>query len=74
MSKLAEQAYLDERAKKECLSSILDGDDNWLKVCSLYLIALQRNGDCIGEIGAHLSNPDPMVQETARLAMRKLQL
>ncbi|MFQ5628340.1 MAG: HEAT repeat domain-containing protein, partial [bacterium] len=62
----------DNLKSQDCLEAILNGDDSWLRVCALYLIAEQNNENCIGEIGKFMNDTDPMVQETARLAMRKL--
>lgn len=65
---------IENATANDCLGAILNGDDSWLRVCALYLIAEQRSEECIGEIGKFMNDSDPMVQETARLAMRKLKL
>jgi AAA family ATP:ADP antiporter len=65
---------MENTAPKDGLDAILNGGDSWLRVCALYLIAEQRSEEFIGEIGKYLNDSDPMVQETARLAMRKLKL
>jgi hypothetical protein len=51
----------------------LNGDDSWLRVCALYLIAEQGDEKCLTKIGKFMQDPDAIVQETARFAKKKLE-
>jgi len=56
-----------------CLVSLLKGDDNWLKVCTLYLIAELRNRELLPEVEKFVNDPDPIVKETAEYTIRKFE-
>ena len=56
----------------DCFKMLLEGNDNWLKVCSMYLIAEQKDLDCISNIERLQNNPDPIVKETADYSLEKL--
>ncbi len=51
----------------DCLKSLLEGDDNWLKVCALYLIAELDEPELTEVAAEHAKSRDPMIRETASL-------
>ena len=53
---------------------ILEGDDNWLKVCMLHLLA-ELNKDEFYETVVNLSrDPDPLLKETSRFYLKIIDL
>ncbi|NIO49263.1 MAG: hypothetical protein GTN73_07505 [Candidatus Aminicenantes bacterium] len=58
--------------ESECLSLILQGDDNWLKVCTLYLIATLRYNKFNDFVTKLTDAPDPMVKETAKYCLKRI--
>lgn len=74
-----QQARLAERllkkmppAEDHCLISLLEGEDQWLKVCSLYLIATAGKRSCRRAVGNLLNSEAEVVRETAAFALRRL--
>ncbi len=55
-----------------CYTLLLEGNDNWLKVCALYSIAESNESQCVQYVRPHLNNTDPVVKETAEYTMKKL--
>ncbi len=58
--------------EEECIDFILQGDDNWLKVCTLYLIASINYIKANPLIAKLVDTPDPNVRETARYCLHRL--
>lgn len=61
-------------SEDECLSELLTGDDDWLRVCALYLIAMlkeERFLDIVVNLKTHWNS---VVRETAEFAERNLTL
>jgi len=58
--------------ESECISLILQGDDNWLKVCTLYIIATLGYSKFIDPIVKLADVPDPMVKETAKYCLKRI--
>lgn len=56
----------------ECFTSLLSGDDNWLKVCVLDLIALSKESRYIPFIGKLIDNSSPAVTEKARFVLTEI--
>jgi AAA family ATP:ADP antiporter len=61
-------------AESECFSLILQSDDNWLKVCTLYLIATLRFNTFIDSVVKLTDAPDPMVKETAQYCLKRIKI
>ncbi|GAG11978.1 unnamed protein product, partial [marine sediment metagenome] len=61
-------------AESECISLILQSDDNWLKVCTLYLIATLRYNKFIDSVVKLTDAPDPMVKETAKYCLERIRI
>jgi AAA family ATP:ADP antiporter len=60
--------------ESECISLILQSDDNWLKVCTLYLIATLRYNKFIDSVVKLTDAPDPMVKETAKYCLERIRI
>lgn len=56
----------------ECFTIILQDEDNWLKVCTLYLIANINYIKANPIIAKLIDVPDPVVRETARYCLQRL--
>jgi len=56
----------------DCLVELLSGNDDWLKACTLNLIGYIKDDRYLPYIGTLINSPDPMVQQTAAFALRKL--
>ena len=63
---------VDIPTESECFNMILQGDDDWLKVCALYLIATLSYDKFIDSIGKLIEAPDPMVKETAEYCLKRI--
>ena len=73
---LAKESYLLSRFKipteDDAIHSILASDDNWLKACTLYLIAtirLEKYADTIKKL---TEASDSIVRETAQFSLRRI--
>lgn len=62
------------RSTDKGLRILLNGNDRWLVVCTLYLIAEQENGRLASDVSRLSTDADPVVAETARYALSKLRL
>jgi AAA family ATP:ADP antiporter len=62
----------DVPSEPECFTQLLEGNDNWLKVCSMYLMSELHETQCISGIENLLNDSDPIVMETAEFALTKL--
>jgi AAA family ATP:ADP antiporter len=62
----------DIPSEPECFTQLLEGNDNWLKVCSMYLMSELHETQCISGIENLLNDSDPIVMETAEFALTKL--
>ena len=56
----------------ECLEFLLNGEDNWLKVCTLYFIAELKNAAYHDIVMKLITDSDPIVRETAQYYLNKL--
>ncbi len=63
---------LHQSFELEAFKRILQSDDNWLKACVLYLMAESLTSEPEWIIKELTSDPDPIVQETARFAVNKI--
>ena len=71
MNHLKEQIET-EPPETSCYSILLNGNDNWLKVCALYSIAESNEIQCKEHIMPHLKRQEPVVKETEEYALNKL--
>ncbi|MEE4311046.1 MAG: Npt1/Npt2 family nucleotide transporter [candidate division KSB1 bacterium] len=55
------------------ISYLLRGNDNWLKVCAMYDIALNMEGEYSRIVKGLVNDPDPMVRETAQFYLNKIE-
>ena len=55
--------------EQKVLQEILEADDNWLKLCSLYLIAKIKNFEYIPSLKSLTKDSDIRVQEMAEFAL-----
>ncbi len=63
---------LDTPTDSECINIILQGDDNWLKACTLYLVAELGYEKSIDTVAKLVDDPDPMVKETAKYCLKRI--
>ncbi len=56
---------VDLPVNDQCFEFILNGNDNWLKVCALYFLTESRSDRCMDIIARLTNDYDPMVKETA---------
>jgi AAA family ATP:ADP antiporter len=56
----------------ECLTLLLNGNDDWLKSCALFLLAELNNKKCISQIEALKTSNHLIVSETANYALNNL--
>lgn len=49
----------------ECMEFLLDGNDNWLKACTVHLLAEMKSDYCKNYIQRLVNDSDPIVKETA---------
>ncbi len=56
----------------ECINLILQSYDNWLKSCTLHLVAELNDNKFIHIISKLVDDPDPMVRETAKYCIEKI--
>lgn len=57
-------------AGKEALIALLEGDDPWLQVCVLYLLATRKSKAAGAYIAPFINSPDQTVRETAEFALK----
>lgn len=60
-------------SESESIKWLLEGDDNWLKVCALYLSSELRDQDYVSLVGKLVNDSDPTVRETAKFTVQKIQ-
>jgi AAA family ATP:ADP antiporter len=59
-------------SESQSLESILMGDDSWLRICALYLVALLKEKEHIPVVRNLTNDSDPLVKETAVFTLRQL--
>jgi AAA family ATP:ADP antiporter len=75
MAKIRELFGFDLPSEEECIHLLLGGDDNWLKVCTLYYIAEMNYTKYLEFVPKFDSDPAPLVRETSKYcldSMRRL--
>ncbi|NIM98004.1 MAG: hypothetical protein GTO24_07990 [candidate division Zixibacteria bacterium] len=59
-------------SEEECIHLLLEGDDNWLKVCTLYFIAEMNYHRYLDSISRLTSDPDPLIKETSKYCLDRM--
>jgi len=59
--------------EEDVIRSILAGDDNWIKACTLYLVATFRQVKYADAIKNLIEASDPVVRETARFSLARIE-
>jgi AAA family ATP:ADP antiporter len=60
-------------SENECMFLILKSYDNWLKSCTLYLVAKLNYKESLDIIIKLVDDPDPVVRETAKYCLEKFE-
>jgi len=63
---------LEVKTKDDALLKLIEGDDAWLKTCALFCAMDSNTEEVRIAIRAAASDPDPVVRETARLALGRI--
>ena len=64
---------LDIPLEKSGINMLINGPDNWLKVCALYFISEIKSVNYLDSVGELRANIDRMVAETAKYTFGKIQ-
>ncbi len=72
LNKTKELFGFDIPTEPESLDFILQGDDNWLKMCVLHLTTELQDTGSIDRVTKLLDDPDHMLKEAARHCLKKL--
>jgi AAA family ATP:ADP antiporter len=72
LNKTKELFGFDKPSESESINLILQSDDNWLKVCTLYLISELKYDEPINSVVKLLDDPDLIVNETAKHYLKKM--
>jgi AAA family ATP:ADP antiporter len=59
-------------SETDCLQLLLNGEDNWLKSCALFLLAFLKQRDCIAMVKKLTSDSDFVVRETANYTFERM--
>lgn len=60
-------------SENECFELIINGDDNWLKVCTFFLLAELKQNKFYDTIVKLKDDPDPLVKETSLFYLKKIE-
>ena len=60
--------------RKQCFKNLLNDYDDWLKACTLHLIAEMKDDTFLSDIGSLVNSQEPIVKETAEYALRQLKM
>ena len=61
---------IEFKDEEECISELLNGDDDWLKTCSIYLASTLNISKYEEKIKDYLNDSHPVLRETAKLALK----
>jgi len=77
---VGERAQIAERLvhtkienKEQAVAELVESDDPWLKSCGAYAIGVFGIKSLEGKLNRCLNDTDPLLRETARAAMSRLQ-
>ena len=57
----------------ECMEFLLQGEDNWLKACTVHLLAEMKSVNCKELIQKLVDDSDPIVQETSMYFLGRIE-
>jgi len=60
------------KSEEDGLSALIKGNNVWLKVCAIYNVNQNRTDRLVGLVKESLHERDPMVRETAKLVLSKV--
>ena len=60
-------------SEKDSFDSIINGDDNWLKACSFYLLTELNKTEFYDRIVKLKDDPDPLVKESSQFYLNKIE-
>jgi AAA family ATP:ADP antiporter len=72
LDKTKELFGFDIPTESESMDLILQGDDNWLKICVLHLMTELQDKGSIDRATKLLDDPDHMVKDAARQCLKKI--
>ncbi len=72
MAKIRELFGFDLPSEEECIHFLLEGDDNWLKVGTLYYIAEMNYTKYRGFVANFDNDPAPLVRETSKYCLDRM--
>jgi AAA family ATP:ADP antiporter len=58
--------------EEKCIHFLLEGADNWLKVCALYFIAERNYHRYLDSLSRLTHDPDPLVNETSKYCLDRM--
>jgi AAA family ATP:ADP antiporter len=73
LDELRREFGVKEIDQKQTLKELLEGNDNWLRICALYVISALNEKECAPLVENLKQDADPIVRETAQYALRQLQ-
>jgi AAA family ATP:ADP antiporter len=73
IEELRREFGVEDIDQKKMLKELLEGDDNWLRICALYVISALNEKECAPLVATLKDDSDPIVRETAQFALRQLQ-
>jgi hypothetical protein len=59
-------------SQEQLLSYLIREPDSWLKTCAIYVAGEWRLSPLIPELQQAVNNSDPLVRETAQLALERM--
>ncbi len=65
---------IDVPNEKECIKRLLKNHDDWLKACTLFLIAELKADTFLNAIGSMVNSREPIIKETAEYALRTMEM
>jgi hypothetical protein len=65
---------LEPMTMEESIVALLNGQDNWLKACTLHEVGEKRMVEFRRYVAEERGNSDPLIRESAELAWRKFAL
>ncbi len=74
LNKTKELFGFDIPSESESINLILQGDDNWLKICVLHLMTELNYNESVDSAAKLLDDPDIMVKDAAKHYLKKIEL
>jgi AAA family ATP:ADP antiporter len=73
LDELRREFGVEDHDQKRTLKDLLEGDDNWLRICALYVVSALNEKDCVPLVASLKEDADPIVRETAQFALKQLE-